>query len=180
MKERPILFSGAMVRAILAGEKTQTRRTVRLNDSGRAFKAKRNWHLNDPNAVKACPYGQPGDRLWVRETHIPKASGTIYRADFDDIEAAGLKGMYGGWKPSIFMRREFSRITLEVTAIRAEQLQDITPEDALAEGITSSADGSYVYDFRQLWDSINGKTHPWSGNPWVWVVEFRQLEGGES
>ena len=196
-KERPILFSGAMVIAILNGSKTQTRRAVKLNASGRVELKGHNWHLDDPSAVNACPYGQPGDRLWVKETHLPKASGIIYRADYDMVEAAGLGGMYGGWKPSIFCKREYSRILLEIVSVRIERLQEITPYDAVSEGLSrgltlgdnpgfglpewnqqrfriSPADA-----YQSLWESINGP-ESWDANPFVWVIEFKRVEGGDA
>jgi hypothetical protein len=155
MTERPILFSGPMVRALLAGTKTQTRRIVKpqpewIESSGR-------WRWPIPKSkVVACdavvtasrewweylrpeqyPYGAPGDRLWVRETWAQRGEmrSAIYRAD-----AALAIGAYGcvRWRPSIFMPRWASRITLDVTAIRVERLQAITPDDAKAEGIQCS------------------------------------------
>lgn len=121
-----------------------------------------------------CPYGKPGDRIWVKETHIPKTSGVIYRADFDEVEASGLGGMYGGWKPSIFMRREYSRINLEIVSVRVERLQEISEADAIAEGIepvvqmgthrtwTNYAPGlpahtDAISSYRSLWNSLNLK-----------------------
>jgi len=184
MKERPILMSAEMVRALLAGRKTQTRRLVKLMDTGRVKLpgSHRNWHLEDPNVVKACPYGLPGDRLWVKETFLPKKSGIIYRADLDPVEAAGIGGMYGGWKPSIFMPRKASRLTLEIKTLRVERLQDISEADAKAEGIQCPGCQSgehiactdLVKAYRKLWESLNG-TDSWKANPWVWVIEFQLL-----
>lgn len=181
MKERPILFSGPMVRAILEGRKTQTRRVVKLNASGRAFRAGRNWHLGDPECVKACPYGQPGDRLWVRETwrlHDDEESGVVtlkYRAD--DAHRFLPGGVfidpgwaYGGWKPSIHMPRWACRIVLEITGVRVERLQHMDGEDARAEGV------SFHADFRELWDSLASPGARWNDNPCVWVVEFKRAE----
>lgn len=205
MKERPILFSGPMVRAILAGRKTQTRRVVKLNDAGRVARGGRQWHIDDDHAALACPYGQPGDRLWVRETwaraYVHQALSEHY------VYAAGDNSTdYGGpWKPSIHMPRAASRITLEVTDVRVERLQDISEADAIAEGMDPSpglvgdddlavrdviaahdaARGTFlgmavpVARFVLLWDSINGKqpgVTNWNANPWVWVVSFRRLE----
>ena len=138
MKERPIIFSGEMVRAILDGRKTQTRRAVKLNHSGRVQRAGKNWHLDDPDAVMACPYGQPGDRLWVRETFRSRRvdglpGDVMYRADHPEEKT--VPGSYGrSWKPSIHMPRWASRILLEVTAVRVERLQEISEGDAQAEG----------------------------------------------
>lgn len=187
MKERPILFSGPMVRAILAGTKTQTRRVVKPQP---AWVAEphipfRTMDAN-PRGIIKCPYGQPGGRLWVKETHITKPSGTIYRADFDDVEAAGQGGLYGGWRPSIFCRRIDSRITLEITGVRVERLNEISEEDARAEGadsrlvsdyIPKERCGDYRFYFEKLWESING-AESWKANPWCWVISFRKLEGG--
>lgn len=168
MKERPILFSAPMVLAIIAGTKTQTRRICKE-------------HVVEGATATGCKYGVPGDRLWVKETHIPKASGTIYRADFDQIEAAGLSGMYGGWKPSIFCKRSDSRITLEIVSVRIERLQSISESDAKAEGVEQSKlvemkDGSPCYSlpYQILWSAINGEGS-WDANPWVWVIEFKKL-----
>lgn len=152
VRERPILFSGEMVRAILAGTKTMTRRVVRLTDNGYAKEVggHRRWHLADPDAIAASPYGQPGDRLWVRErmrvTHVGHVDGRAvgirvrYEADGADSGVlpypSRLKGVpqvgkclaYGGY-------REASRLTLRVTGVRVERLQAITPDDVLAEGV---------------------------------------------
>lgn len=156
----------------------------------------------DPNIVEftkkayvngfPCPYGKPGDRLWVRETWLPRNNGTrfFYRADLDPVEAAGISGMYSdkGWRPSIFMPRWASRITLEIVSVRVERLQDISEEDAKAEGVTGGYQGWNIPEDRHqwhhphrasysaLWDSINGKKHPWESNPFCWVIEFRRIE----
>jgi hypothetical protein len=174
MKERPILFSGPMVRAILDGRKTQTRRVVKLrNDScGDPIMP------NDPRMP--CPFGGPGDRLWVKETHGPSAGGMVYRADGGTACPDG-----GKWRPSIFMPRWASRITLEVTGVRVERLQDISQADAMAEGVTqgvyrgltgsivATCEDQVVEGYRELWQSINGPGS-WDANPWVWVVEFKR------
>jgi hypothetical protein len=202
MKERPILFSAPMVRALLDGTKTQTRRIVKLTDSGRVKEpgSPRNWHPEDPYASAACPYGAPGDTLWVKETwnssnqwnvmkptDMPEGAPIFYGADYD---AAGLRNC-GPWRPSLFMRRWMSRITLEVASVRVERLHAITEADAKAEGVEQWNDGAWycgvqgfmgyespVGAYRELWESINAKRAPWASNPWVWVVEFRRVEGG--
>lgn len=198
MKERPILFQGAMVRAILAGTKTQTRRAVKpqfasdaepqemcattpegwqtAGHSGRWWCAAEG---DDQKAVR-CPYGQPGDRLWVREAFIhepadycweasvsipSRPASTVYRADFPQSRPGE------GWKPSIHMPRKLSRITLEITAVRVERLQDISEADALAEGCVMRP-ARHCYE--ALWESING-AGSWDANPWVWVVEFKKV-----
>lgn len=179
IRTRPILFSGAMVRALLDGTKTQTRRIAKLHTDrlGDEYMTQ----LADGSlieTVRLCPYGQPGDRLWCKETHLPKASGILYRADINPVEAAGLGAMYGGWKPSIFCRREYSRITLEVVSVRIERLQSISDADASAEGcsITEMRSGDCLASvYARLWESINGHGS-WNANPWVWVVEFKNLE----
>jgi hypothetical protein len=135
---------------------------------------------------RACPYGQPGDRLWVREAWSPTnpiSYGMLYRADFDTPSV-------GRWKPSIHMPRWASRITLEVTEVRVERLQDISEVDALAEGIVQLGDGGYglpagehyhAADPRQsyfsLWEEINGPGSVES-DPWVWAVSFKVVKGG--
>ena len=177
MKEHPILFSGPMVRAILEGRKTQTRRVMKLNMDGGVYSEPR------------CPDGVPGDRLWVRETwadvrwmqepeHFP--NGVSYRADCS-ADSLKLAEHYGvRWKPSIHMPRWASRITLEVTEVRAQRLQDITEEDARAEGVNCAVGGfittNPVNAFHGLWDYINGKRAPWDSNPWVWAVTFRRVD----
>jgi len=187
MRERPILFSGPMVRAILNGQKTVTRRVV-----------KSDWIQSDRAPLETstgvfhfwcsgehvCPYGIPGDRLWVREAwasirvvQAPDQEWVVYREGDNRTD-------YGGpWKPSIHMRRRDSRILLEIVAVRVERLQDITEQQALAEGVASceqdlDPDGNCytpVELFSILWSSING-TDSWNANPWVWVVEFKRVE----
>lgn len=207
MTERPILFSAPMVRAILDGRKTQTRRVVKRELSGRvkAVGSPRNWHLDDPNAVLACPYGQPGDRLWVRETFnwsserdlLPREphklcreragyldNRVVWAADGTRVHPEFGKAV---WRPSIHMPRWASRITLEVTAVRVERLNDISEADAIAEGcagwgwhdpFSGDADGQTPQEeYAQLWEKING-AGSWDANPWVWIVEFRAA-GGE-
>lgn len=191
MRARPILFSAPMVDALLDGRKTQTRRVAKLTDSGRlkAPGSSRNWHPHDREAVRACPYGAPGDLLWVRETWSEVGAGLdpqipVYRATYpacvprdcenvpDDIREAGYR-----WKPSIHMPRRLSRLTLRVTAVRVERLQDISVNDAQAEGVDLAAwewGEVAVGHFATLWDSINGPGS-WDANPWVWAVSFEVL-----
>lgn len=200
MKERPILFNGAMVRAILAGAKTQTRRVITAEWA-------RCLDLDDPDdrtsALEQCPYGKPGDRLWVRETWGGDSlCGYAYRADHPDWLRFHGDGEQpsGPWRPSIHMRREASRLTLEVVSVRVDRLQDISEEDAMAEGIVPMSSGDFpdysvpiadwervpdrcvtaVDSFRSLWDSINAKCAPWASNPFVWVIEFRKVESAEA
>jgi hypothetical protein len=197
MKERPILFSGLMVRAILKGMKTQTRRVIKPQpdlslvggDEYPSWKVDDAWQSGFVD-VK-CPFGEVGDRLWVRETwcagpkfnsvnpsSIPSGSDVWYRAHADDNISK--------WIPSIFMPRWASRITLEITGVRVERLQDITPDDCRSEGhpvsnmnYTQECHDDAARDwFMDLWDSINGKdeTKNWNANPWVWVIEFERIE----
>lgn len=194
VKERPSLFSGEMVRAILEGRKTQTRRVIsaRVNnhvaDISKATRAKFDinyWgdcvNFYDEYYVGAAQrIYVPGNRLWVRETwcHDEKAEKTYYRADFSS-DTPGLPN----WKPSIHMPRWASRITLEIVNVRVERLQDISEEDAKAEGVELSCGEmrqdcpNYKKTFHKLWDSIYGKSgHSWEANPWVWVVEFKKVD----
>lgn len=213
MTERPIPFSAPMVRAILAGTKTQTRRVVKADPPPGAERVIRpfaderlQWAATDPHDMEQgqlvlgdaprCPYGQPGDRLWVREAwkahttfdHLPPRdipeSHVWYMAD-DGYKAESR------YRQGMFMPRWASRITLEVTGVRVERLQDISEADALAEGVTPLPGGDMwtaggVYDgplhaarpqwaYRRLWEQINGP-ESWAANPWVWVVEFKRLE----
>jgi hypothetical protein len=202
VKERPILFNGAMVRAILSGAKTQTRRVVKARadkDFGPRCVLRPHEIAGEVNggSYRNSPYGEPGDRLWVRETWArdDEDGALMYRADVGrDMNAnAWEQGRLEGvprykWRPSIFMPRTASRITLEVTDVRVERLREISESDAGAEGIRYEA-GSYevdwmtprerglkrVADYRLLWESING-AGSWDANPWVWVVSFRRVQ----
>ena len=214
MKKRPIIFSGPMVRALLNGTKTQTRRVVKPQPTecglewatacGGDFAA---WH--DPGLMldehsedggpcqRVCPYGQPGDRLWVRETWQMAGGNTGYWYAATDSQADDGGPPVSRWAPSIYMPRAASRITLEVTGVRVERLQHISEADALSEGIERLTYGglatyrnysitddlaevspmleSQIDSYRTLWESINGP-ESWTKNPWVWVVEFKQVE----
>ena len=194
MTEHPILFSGPMVRAILEGRKTQTRRVLKpqpnevgavgiislpdqLGDSNLFYFESKSGKIGlfKPPFIK-CPYGAPGDSLWVRETWHPRGE---YRAT--PWENANGRAI---WKPSIHMPKWASRITLEITEIRVERLQDISEEDAIAEGSQipcaqlpkSCQQGTMTErcQFSKIWETINGKKYPWSRNPWVWVIEFKK------
>lgn len=207
-RERPILFSGAMVRAILEGRKTQTRRLwkmprgldwyvsgcMRGEETGDIHDPATSWwgHIED----MACPYGRPGDRLWVRETWAQPAAldpgPTVYRADYPACVPTGFQNLPPAeaisWKPSIHMPRELCRLVLEITGVRVERLNDCSQLDAIAEGIAPELDGWMDYSnpscqmcldpvdsYRTLWNSING-AGAWERNPWVWVVEFRRIQ----
>jgi hypothetical protein len=184
-KERPILFSAPMVRAILNDQnpKTQTRRIVKADfhhDPNGVKNAK--WYLRRPGwcwdsyetldqlVARHCPYGKPGDRLWVRETwHLwgpPGRQFVEYAATCD--EAADLK-----WKPSIHMPRAYSRISLEIAGVRVERLQDISDADIQAEGFPLDPP-SYAEGLAATWNKINGDG-AWEANPWVWVVGFKRI-----
>ena len=181
MIERPILFSAPMVRAILDDTKTQTRRIVKPQPAGE-------WAATGRSS---CPYGQPGDRLWVREQHEflmrYKNVRCLYRADMSEkiVEAPYIPKVNRG-RPSIHMPRWASRITLEIVSVRVERLQDMhhKTNEFLAEGIMLSPSELFPdvntadkleREFIKLWDSINAKRAPWSSNPWVWVVEFKRI-----
>ena len=196
MKQRPILFSAPMVRAILAGTKTQTRRVVkqdlqRLGDGDwYAFDHRGiNYRVNArhttvaawANLLQFCPYGQPGDRLWVREAHsirvLPSAhapDGLVWHRESD------IGRQWDGeirWKPSIHMPRWACRILLEIVSVRVERLQAISRGDAMAEGcpFPNMADGPDPTQwYADLWQQINGPGS-WDANPWVWVVEFKRV-----
>jgi hypothetical protein len=194
VKERPILFSSSMVRAILDGKKTQTRRVVKNPE--------RFEHLRD--CAFCSPYGHVGDHLWVRETWRPSIShhcamdtcdcadvNVRYAADGEsrffserniDHEWLLPKAARTGNVSPLFMPRWASRLTLEITGVRVERLQEISGDDAIAEGAplresAATQGGDIRIDaFADLWGSINGKTHPWSSNPWVWVIAFQRVE----
>jgi len=175
-KERPILFSAPMVRALLAGAKTQTRRLVRgAPDDWAPGPDAYGAGNEDGDCLIRCPYGTPGDRLWVKETyHTSPHFDCLYRADYEDGAVLRKVTAHGGWKPSIFMPRHLSRLTLEITGVRAERLQDIGRGDAMAEGcpFPNMAAGDDPRDwYAEMWRTINGAAS-WDANPWVWVVEF--------
>ena len=230
MKERPILFSGAMVRAILAGEKTQTRRIVKPQpvpyaefNNSLAFVGpticQPGYLAIGVDAVPGsigllkCPYGQPGDRLYVRESyfqfgHWEPVTGKLTKGGrqkwafvpdskdviFDSSAVPGGTWRLGrhnvgfetpAWHKRLgrFMPRAASRITLEITGIRVERLQEINEDDARAEGVIidrSAAESSGMWDaahrraYHILWNSINGPGS-WDANPFVWVVEFKRI-----
>ena len=200
---KPIIFSGPMVRAILEGNKTQTRRALRSQPPDWAtghddvwpwvhFTGADPFHGNPVMWTAKCPYGEPGNHLWVRETFAyyyagPNFTGNTgkvyYKADGDLSDRVKERDcVEPRWRPSIFMPRWASRITLEIISVRVERVQDISHEDALAEGIDPDAPlnnygtGSAHRDtFAELWDSINAKRgYSWDSDSWVWVIEFKQ------
>lgn len=175
MKEHPILFSAAMVRAILAGRKTQTRRIVKPQAAILTDEMARGLGVRPPAvenpAVIPCPYGQVGDRLWVREAWAvhPETGSLLYWAD-------GTAPENIRWKPSIHLPRKHSRILLEITSIKVERVQAISQEDALAEGTDSNpAAADPIGSFAKYWNYING-VESWETNPWVWVVGFKRIK----
>lgn len=207
MTDRPILFSAPMVRAILDGRKTQTRRVVKspwkkreivnlrsfYNDNGNSWSGEfddpHNWGIpnvidQDPLSVydMACKYGSRGDRLWVRETfgclgRSPKdgapsdseKSTTCYKAT-DRVPEHIIK-----WRPSIHMPRWASRITLEITNVRVERLQDISEADSIDEGVPADSDAEPQDIYMSIWNELNGPAS-WFSNPWVWVIEFKRVQ----
>jgi hypothetical protein len=205
MKERPILFSGPMVRALLAGTKMQTRRVVKMKPHQQIEQREDGtdwpWMFNDGSGPEdhwlPCPYGQPGDRLWVREAwaaphtfdHIPPRMIPA-ESNFHYLADEGKGGLIG--RPSIHMPRCASRILLEIFSVRVERLNDISEADARAEGIKQArfpldylwnadypdrgcgSGGGPVNAYKSLWNEING-TGSWTANPWVWVIEFKRV-----
>ncbi|MGM3315446.1 hypothetical protein ACS136_30175 [Enterobacter hormaechei subsp. steigerwaltii] len=244
MKERGMIFNGEMVRAILDGRKTQTRRIMKIQPSdgfhptnnGYDLDLKAHWYtpgvvdkngylqpakkdvfgVADENEGYTCPFGAVGDSIWVRETwgvvsheldedgriqplspdrpataihEMPFGNGyysghAIYAADGDFTwgDDDGYEDGRSCWKPSIHMPRAACRILLEVTGVRVERLRDLSEDDAKSEGITPTSGGvlpgwEYRINFRDLWMSIYGSDN-WEANPWVWVIEFKRIEGG--
>lgn len=186
MKERPIIFSGPMIPPILAGTKTQTRRIVKPRadrDFGSRCVLQPHEIAGEINAgdLRNSVYGALGDRLWVRETwawsgdsSVPEfqfvADGEVwYRAD----PSRNSPAIY--WRPSIHMPRWASRITLEITDVRVERVQDISVEDCRAEGGMYSSPVDVRAWYRDLWESLHGDGS-WAANPWVWVIGFRKVE----
>lgn len=209
MTERPILFSGAMIRALLAGTKTQTRRLLKnqsilIDGGGRPFTQRwdKEEQINWRTDVK-CPYGVPGDRLWVRERINRLREGLEVATAFGDRAVYAADGALTKldtwpWKrntlPGIHCPRGLSRIMLEVTDVRVQRLQDISEEDAKAEGVTPAlrdpggdcwTDGTHRTAYEFLWGQINGfpgeskRRASWDENPWVWAVSFRRLDARE-
>lgn len=221
--EKPILFSAPMVRAILADTKTQTRRVVNVDhlEKQRGTLSIDGWQKGDIEVAEWRdlakhwnPYGQPGEHLWVRETwrtevHTGEWKKIGYRATDTNEACQPATNMpeferlwekhQDHWRPSIFMPRWASRITLEIVSVRIERLQDISADDARAEGMRDdmihltgngraimarkydvyngdrpSRDEIAIAHYRGIWESINGHGS-WEKNPWVWVIEFRKM-----
>ena len=201
MKDRPIIFSGEMVRSILGGRKTMTRRPLKPKppewkkpegdfsiidfrehgNSGNFRWLGAGLICERPpwNKIWRCPYGIPGNRLWVRETWAihPRFKTLLYRADGEEYKDAPGYGIWKpAWKPSIYMPRRVSRITLEITNVRVEKVQEISLQDAESEGMYKSGHCSII-NFIRLWNTIYTKKpeFQWDKNPWVWVIEFRRI-----
>lgn len=183
-KARPIIFSTDMVRAILEGRKTQTRRIVKYDIPDGTTKIWHDggeWIIQDAKGRSwdgkplSSPYGESCDILYVRETFSVTENGYTYRADHDGVMADA--GFLAPWKPSIHMPREAARLFLKIEEVRVELLCDISEADAVAEGIVSGGDWQSApsIGFSNLWDEINGKRAPWESNPWVWVVTFSKI-----
>lgn len=205
MRERPIIFNTRNVRAILDGRKIQTRRVIKIQEdwwnyviphSGggwRATEADPNLSPECVNRGFNCPYGQVGDKLWVREsfkifslggignneelTISYKALGGLRTKKTNEIKARWQNWRFDKYTPSIFMPQWASRLTLEILNIRVERLQEITMKDCLAEGFVGDiTNGTPKGKFMNLWDSINIKRgYGFDKNPWVWVIEFKKL-----
>lgn len=204
MKQRPILFNTEMVRAILAGRKTQTRRVLKFQDLKRnpdnwykdhiwSWRNERTGLWTNDGLLSNCPYGKKGDVLWVRETLEQSVTGgALYRAG-GKVGESLAENEFLNWDdfsttrkviPSIHMPKDAARIWLRITDVRVERLQDISGIDALYEGITPTnirscslfeSWGAAKKMFSVLWQSING-TDSWNANPWVWVIEFERIE----
>jgi hypothetical protein len=195
---KPILFKTDMIKAILEGRKTITRRILNPQPSDYGFFNEPLW-LCGSNGVwcdgygwqRKCPYGQIGDKLYVRETFcnadikLDTCDKLCFKASVRGCRHANYEKSWPSWKPSIFMPKTVARIFLEITNIRVERVQDITEEDSIKEGVDfvsmksvpRQATMSRKSDFKQLWDSINSKRgYSWESNPWVWVIEFKRVE----
>ena len=201
MKERPILFSAPMVRAILDGIKTQTRRVIKPQPCENV--------VLSGSYERPCPHGVPGDQLWVRETWCPlercdwigtdRKDNVNYRADCSPTSESIREEMGYAWRSPVYMPRWASRITLEITGICVQRVQEITESDAAAEGIVRIGRSAYLHGlmdgygiagtppdetftvrrnaFGHLWNSINAKRgFDWDRNPFVWAITFRRLK----
>lgn len=191
-KEHPILFSTPMVQALLEGRKTMTRRICKLQPGeGEYYEqlAEDDWayiSLGGMSGPYRCPYGKIGDTIWVRETWAWHddliGSGWYIHKSINEKDYPGQK-----WKPSIFMPKEACRMKLEITNIRVERLQDISEEDAKAEGAIPFkqnfddsddcwTDGKHKTAYEYLWNEINGwDPNSWNENKFVWVIEFKNI-----
>ncbi len=209
-----MIFNGEMVRAILDGRKTQTRRVIKNQREGESWSVKsaveprcpghtHDWWLPTAtrpySALPRCQFGAVGDRIWVRETWAEAGANApdlkLYRANYPEHVPSHYENVPPEkdvrWKPSIHMPRWASRILLEITDVRVERLNDISEEDARAEGIIdggclncgepepcgcANPEPDATDAFAYLWQSIYGQEN-WNANPWVWVIEFKRIEG---
>jgi hypothetical protein len=213
-KETGLMFKGPLVRAILEGRKTQTRRVMKLKFNDRFSYMKTNLQAAYNEIIEfreqegtwfglhgwnelckcTCPFGKPGDRIYVRETyaHHPQFAQMTFRADGEEFEDADGWLWAPKWTPAIHMKKEEARIWLEITGVRVERLQDMSNQDALAEGVNRISHGregnfysairseqhpkNWCYPddaFRELWNSTGGD---WDANPWVWVIDFKPIK----
>lgn len=192
MKIHPILFSTEMVQAILAGRKTQTRRVSKHQywSHSEIIDVNRNGIFQKVDRNVSCPYGKPGDLLWVRESFVKFET---FNETLFSYKASPKTNLDVNWRPSIHMPKDAARIWLRITNIRVERLKNITEEDAIAEGVENITESKYGFlckwndsktgdtilgtaqtAFSYLWKSINGE-QSWKENPFVWVVEFEVL-----
>ncbi|EPO5347074.1 MULTISPECIES: hypothetical protein [Klebsiella] len=200
MIERGMIFNAEMVRAILDGRKTQTRRIVKLqpDEDGLAKVTNGPW-VDTSERNYRCPFGDVGDRIWVRETWAEAGASApnlkLYRANYPEHVPSHYENVPPAneirWTPSIHMPRWASRILLEITDVRVERLNAISEHDAQAEGVAKLRGGFWQHyqpgwtqhqlsargSFVTLWKSIYGE-ESWNSNPWVWVIEFKRIEGG--
>ena len=209
MKETGIIMSGDHPAKVLAGTKTMTRRLTKLHEYNKepdkwnirpgvncqfADSIERNkYNLPSQQIYIKCPYGLVGDRLWVRETwavattlNKTKPSDLLKKYSLIPItyKATYPNESHYMWRPLILMPRWASRITLEITGVRVERLQEIKPEDVIKEGVeyykpvpNEYLDTYLIYMFEELWNSLNAKRgYGWEANPWVWVIEFKRVD----
>jgi len=194
MKEHPIIFSPPMVKAILEGRKTVTRRVIKPQPEYHHGAGKResyswkggvyalNFYPDNSTILDHCPYGKKGDVLWVRETWACEQGTTekhyFHKASYELLISG--ERLIKKWNSPRFMPREAARLFLEVKSIRVKRLQDISEADAVREGLPESMTGASKYSsgcFRHLWDSLNAdRGYSWESNPWVWVIEFRRVK----
>ncbi len=197
-----MIFNAEMVRALLDGRKTQTRRPIkwkqtRFTEIGeREDGSKWPWSEDAEHACvfwHPCPFGAVGDRIWVREAFRVHSRATdvatlVYKASERNswteqtrrvpVAVCNKPATPEKWTPSLHMPRWASRILLEITGVRVERLRSMSQDDARAEGvIAASGPMEAGLAFRELWDSIYGE-ESWKANPWVWVIEFKRVEGG--
>ena len=201
--ERGMIFNAEMVRALLSGRKTQTRRIIKPQPEATLSGSLSGKWLSRPlnglllpkieDIAIHCPFGAVGDRIWVREAFRVHSRATdvatlVYKASERNswteqtrrvpVAVCNKPATPEKWTPSLHMPRWASRILLEITGVRVERLRSMSQDDARAEGvIAASGPMEAGLAFRELWDSIYGE-ESWKANPWVWVIEFKRVEGG--